>query len=196
VVAQVQKIAVKEGFDPKSVTVQNTSPDAKEVTVPIAVVHNTPADVKKSDVPPGPLAVVGSQDPPSRAEARAELQAVGVEVQAAQEAADNINPLGGRVENVMLTAKDGPANLDTADNFSDTYLKPLKIFNSMIDTIANVWVLLLHQDGLIHSIGTSVCKNSIGRIVLCIKSTFCFVFIPISCSDVIGADCSRSSGSR
>lgn len=138
---KVQKIAVKEGVDPKSVTVQNTSPDAKEVTVPIAVVHNTPADVKKSDVPPGPLAVVGSQDPPSRAEARAELQAVGVvgvEVQAAREAADNINPLGGRVEKVMLTAKDGPANLDTTDNFSDTYLKPLKIFNSMIDTIANV----------------------------------------------------------
>lgn len=135
---KVQKIAVKEGVDPKSVTVQNTSPDAKEVTVPIAVVHNTPADVKKSDVPPEPLAVVGSQDPPSRAEARAELQAVGVEVQAAREAADNINPLGGRVEKVMLTAKDGPANLDTADNFSDTYLKPLKIFNSMIDTIANV----------------------------------------------------------
>lgn len=147
-VAQVQKIAVREGVDSKSVAVQdqNTPPDVKEVTVPIAAVHNTPAGVKKSDVRPGPLAVVGPQDPPSREEARAELQAVGVEVQAARKAADNINPLGGRVEKVMLTAKDGPANLDTADNFSDTYLKPLRIFNSMIDMIANVCVLLLHRE--------------------------------------------------
>lgn len=152
-VAQVQKIAVKleEGIDPKSVAVQdqNTPPDVKEVTVPIAVAHNTPAGVKKSDVRPGPLAVVGPQDPPSREEARAELQAVGVEVQAARKAANNINPLGGRVEKAMLTAKDGPANLDNADNFSDTYLKPLKKFNSMIDIIANVWVLLWHRGGLI-----------------------------------------------
>jgi hypothetical protein len=149
VVGQVQKIALKEGVDPKLLAVQgqNTPPDVKEVTVPIAAVHNTPAGVKKSDVRPEPLAVVGSQDSPSRAEVRAELQAVGVEVQAARKAADNISPLGGRVEKVMSTANDGPTNLDSVDNFSDTYLKPLKIFNSMIDMIANVWVLLWHRGG-------------------------------------------------
>jgi hypothetical protein len=38
--------------------------------------------------------------------------------------------------------QDAQADLDAADGFQDTYLKPLRIFDSVIGEIANVWTLL------------------------------------------------------
>jgi hypothetical protein len=38
--------------------------------------------------------------------------------------------------------QDGQADLDAADGFQDTYLTPLRIFDTVIGEIANVWTLL------------------------------------------------------
>lgn len=150
-VVQVRKIAVKEGVDPKSVAVQgqNAPSDLKEVAVSTAAsqVRNTPSGVKESDVPPS--VVVRVQDTPSHVEGVDETQSPYMALQVAHEGIRNIKTPGRHVATAMLAAKDGPADLDNVGNFGDTYLTPLRIFDSIIEQIANVWVLLLHRDGLI-----------------------------------------------
>ncbi|KAG2335671.1 hypothetical protein BDR05DRAFT_1006571 [Suillus weaverae] len=59
-------------------------------------------------------------------------------LQDAQEAAKRIHPLSGPAITVASVAQDAPADLDAAYNFQDTYLKPLRIFDSVIGEIADV----------------------------------------------------------
>ncbi|KAG1848099.1 hypothetical protein DFJ58DRAFT_843029 [Suillus subalutaceus] len=131
---EVQKntpFAEKENVVPKSMAVQdqNTLPDVKEGAVPIVA-------SQKVMFPPSASRVVDG----------AELQSADVALQAAREATRNIKALGGRAENVISRARDGPADLDTADNLQNTYLKPLRIFDFIIEEITDVRALLLHRD--------------------------------------------------
>jgi hypothetical protein len=151
-VAQVQKItpfAMKKGsVVSKLVTVQdqNTAPDAKEGAVPIvpSQVQHTPSGMKEGDV--SSLAVMHVPGAPSRVEDNVEPQSADMALQAAHEAIRNIKTLGGHSENVLSAARDVPADLETAANFQNTYLKPLRIFDSIIEEITEVRTLLPHQD--------------------------------------------------
>jgi len=49
-----------------------------------------------------------------------------------------MKPLSGHVKSGASTAKNAPADLDAAYNFQDTYLQPLRIFDSVIETLAEV----------------------------------------------------------
>ncbi|KAG2340344.1 WD40 repeat-like protein [Suillus weaverae] len=102
---------------------QNTPPNVKEdAPLPIepvaARVQNTSPGVKESDVPPS--VVVHAQDVPSGVEDGAEPESVDTALQAARETTRNIK------------------TLDTVDNFQNTYLEPLRIFDSIIEEITNV----------------------------------------------------------
>ncbi|KAG2339592.1 hypothetical protein BDR05DRAFT_938889 [Suillus weaverae] len=75
------------------------------------------------------------QAAPSGAEEEANTQSA---LQDAQEAAKRIHPLSGPATTVASVAQDAPVDLDAAYNFQDTYLKPLRIFDSVIGEIADV----------------------------------------------------------
>ncbi|KAG1837691.1 hypothetical protein DFJ58DRAFT_846337 [Suillus subalutaceus] len=59
-------------------------------------------------------------------------------LQGAQEAAKRIHPLSGPAKRVVSVGQGAQADLHTAQGFQDTYLKPLKIFDTVIGEIANV----------------------------------------------------------
>ncbi|KAG1840533.1 hypothetical protein C8R48DRAFT_679553 [Suillus tomentosus] len=146
-VPKITSFAVK-GVVPKSVVVQeqSTSPDVKKETVPIVAsqAQNTPSGVKDNNDPSS--VVVHAQDTPSRVDDSTKSQSAAVALQAAREDARKFKTLGGHAINVISAVRDGPADLDTASSFQDTYLQPLRIFDSAIRNIAEVWALLLHQD--------------------------------------------------
>ncbi|KIK38627.1 hypothetical protein CY34DRAFT_14919 [Suillus luteus UH-Slu-Lm8-n1] len=56
----------------------------------------------------------------------------------AQQAAKRMHPLSGPAITAASVGQDAQADLDAADGFQDTYLKPLRIFDSVIGEIANV----------------------------------------------------------
>ena len=56
---------------------------------------------------------------------------------------DGAKQLGGHANTVASAVVDGPRDLDAADNFQATYLQPLKIFDTVIENLANVWATLL-----------------------------------------------------
>ncbi|KAG2340650.1 WD40 repeat-like protein [Suillus weaverae] len=72
---------------------------------------------------------------PSGVEVEAVTQSA---LQEAQEAAKRIHPLPGPVITVASAGQDAQTKLDVAYNFQDTYLKPLRIFDSVIGGIADV----------------------------------------------------------
>ncbi|KAG1901684.1 uncharacterized protein F5891DRAFT_1107771 [Suillus fuscotomentosus] len=49
-----------------------------------------------------------------------------------------MRPLGGRVTSVVSKAEDGPKDLAAADDIPTTYLQQLKIFDTVIENLANV----------------------------------------------------------
>jgi hypothetical protein len=53
-----------------------------------------------------------------------------------------MHPLSGPPNTAASAVQDAQDNLDAADNFQDTYLKPLRIFDTVIGEIADVWTLL------------------------------------------------------
>ncbi|KAG2109015.1 uncharacterized protein F5147DRAFT_760830 [Suillus discolor] len=99
-----------------------TSPAVKGV-VPKSVVvqeQSTSPDVKKETVP------------------IAKSQSAAVALQAAREDARKFKTLGGHAINVISAVRNGPADLNTASSFQDTYLQPLRIFDSAIRNIAEM----------------------------------------------------------
>jgi hypothetical protein len=59
-------------------------------------------------------------------------------LQDAQEAEKYMHSLSGRETAVVFALENAQEDLDAVDNFEDSYLKPLKIFDAVIDEIANV----------------------------------------------------------
>ncbi|KAG1893238.1 uncharacterized protein F5891DRAFT_986085 [Suillus fuscotomentosus] len=70
-------------------------------------------------------------------------ESVGTELQGAHEASEHMKTLGGRAQSVASIANNTLADLAAADNFQTNYLQPLKIFDTAIEKIANVWAFLL-----------------------------------------------------
>jgi hypothetical protein len=67
-------------------------------------------------------------------------------LQNAKEAVKLMKPLSGHVRSGASTAKNAPADLDAAYNFQDKYLQPLKIFDSVIGTLAEVRTISLDRN--------------------------------------------------
>ncbi|KAG2135365.1 uncharacterized protein EDB93DRAFT_1107121 [Suillus bovinus] len=59
-------------------------------------------------------------------------------LQHAKEAVKGIKPLSKRVQSAVSTTQNAPAGLEDAYTLQDTYLKPLKIFDNVIGTLADV----------------------------------------------------------
>jgi len=59
-------------------------------------------------------------------------------LQNAKEAVTLMKPLSGHVISGASTAQNASTDLDAAYNFQDTYLQPLRIFDSVIETLAEV----------------------------------------------------------
>jgi hypothetical protein len=60
-----------------------------------------------------------------------------------REHTESERPLEGHAVSVASTAEEGPQALNAADNSQATYLQPLKISETVIETLANVWATLL-----------------------------------------------------
>jgi hypothetical protein len=84
--------------------------------------------VMQTQVTPRPPVVEPSVDPQSA-------------LQSAKEDAQHIHPLLGGAQTVAAATQNAPAGLDTADNLAATYLQPLRIFDTVIGKIADVWAL-------------------------------------------------------
>jgi hypothetical protein len=70
-------------------------------------------------------------------------QLVVDEIRGAREGMDNILLFRERNASVASKIENGPTDLDVADSFQSTYLEPLRIFNTVIKNLANVWATLL-----------------------------------------------------
>jgi hypothetical protein len=66
-----------------------------------------------------------------------------VALQDARKRQEGAKQLGGHGNTVASAVVDGPQNLDAADNFQATYLQPLKIFDTVIENLANVWATFI-----------------------------------------------------
>ncbi|KAG2158585.1 uncharacterized protein EDB93DRAFT_554165 [Suillus bovinus] len=62
----------------------------------------------------------------------------GSVLRGAQEVANRMHPLSGPAITAASVVEGGPEDLDAADDFQDTYLKPLKIFDDVIGKIADL----------------------------------------------------------
>lgn len=89
--------------------------------------------------------VVQVLDAPSGVEETPDPQLVDAKLRGAREGTENMRLLGGHVTSVASTANNAPAGLAVADDFQTTYLQPLKIFDTVIGNLANVWAILLGQ---------------------------------------------------
>jgi hypothetical protein len=92
-----------------------------------------------------------------------------------------MNPLSGHATSGASTVQNAPADLEAAYNFQDTYLQPLRIFDSVVGTLADVRDIPIDWDRTNYSVGASICEDCTGRAVLCIKSMFRLSFGSISC---------------
>ncbi|KAG2365666.1 hypothetical protein BDR07DRAFT_1549246 [Suillus spraguei] len=81
-------------------------------------------------------------DAPASVEEIPDLQLVEIKLHDASEGMQSMKPLGTHATSVASAAKDAPEDLDTADNFQTTYLQPLRIFDTVIENLANVWGIL------------------------------------------------------
>jgi hypothetical protein len=78
------------------------------------------------------------QDAPPVLEQSTDPKLVYTALRNARDAADQMNTRLGPPGLVASEGQNGLADLDKTDNFEATYLKPLKIFDSVIGTLADV----------------------------------------------------------
>jgi hypothetical protein len=82
------------------------------------------------------------QDTSSGAKQGADPQSVDTALQDARDGADQMNALLGLARSVASAGQNAPATLDDMDNIeatSCTYLQPLRIFDTVIGKVAEVW---------------------------------------------------------
>jgi hypothetical protein len=70
-------------------------------------------------------------------------QSVDAGLRDAREGVESMRQLGKHSTAVASAAKDGPEDLDAADNLQTTYLQPLRFFDAVVGELADVWVTLL-----------------------------------------------------
>ncbi|KAG1901391.1 uncharacterized protein F5891DRAFT_1029204 [Suillus fuscotomentosus] len=78
------------------------------------------------------------QDASTVVQQGADPQSVNKALQDAGHGADQMKQIGGYARPVLSAGKKGPAALDSIDSFGTTYLQPLRIFDTVIGTIAEV----------------------------------------------------------
>jgi hypothetical protein len=101
-------------------------------------------------------------------------------LQDAQEAEKHMHSLSEHETTVVSVLQSTQKDLDAIDNFEDTYLKPLQIFDVVIGEIADVCRPSSRSEpNLSRSTGTSICKDGIWRVVSCSQSMFSFS-LPLS----------------
>jgi hypothetical protein len=69
---------------------------------------------------------------------------VDVELQGAYDGKENMRLLGGHATSMASAANNAPADLAAAGDFETTYLQPLKIINTVLEKISDVWTILVH----------------------------------------------------
>ncbi|KAG2115897.1 uncharacterized protein F5147DRAFT_758393 [Suillus discolor] len=77
-------------------------------------------------------------DTPPGVEEIPDPQSVDAGLQGAHEATESMRLLGGHVASFLSKAEDGPRDLAAADNLPTTYLRKLKIFDTVIENLVNV----------------------------------------------------------
>jgi hypothetical protein len=70
-------------------------------------------------------------------------QLIHAELQGACDSKQSMGLLGKHATSVTSTTNNAPAGLAASDDFQTSYLQPLKIFDTAIEKIANVWAGLL-----------------------------------------------------
>jgi len=73
-----------------------------------------------------------------------DAQSVDAGLRDAREGVESMRQLGKHSTTAASAAKDGPEYLDAADNFQVPDLQPLKIFDTVVGELVNVWATLLH----------------------------------------------------
>jgi hypothetical protein len=63
----------------------------------------------------------------------------GLVLQNTQEAVEDMHSLSGHKTTVVSILQGAQKDLDAADSFQDTYLQPLRIFDTVIGEVANVY---------------------------------------------------------
>jgi len=98
---------------------------------------------------------------------------------------------------VTSTGQGAQEDFDTADTFQDTYLQPLRIFDTVIGKIADVWALFSFRTELIpfHRY-THMQKWRWACCLVQLKYTFSLSLLISRHSSTICADYSSSVGSR
>ncbi|KAG1811646.1 hypothetical protein EV424DRAFT_121915 [Suillus variegatus] len=77
-------------------------------------------------------------DAPPGVEDIPDSQLVDAKLRDAREGVESTGLLGKHVASALSKAEDGPKDLTAAGDFQSTYLQPLKIFNTVIEELANV----------------------------------------------------------
>ncbi|KAG2369129.1 hypothetical protein BDR07DRAFT_852877 [Suillus spraguei] len=101
---------------------------------------------------------------PSAVRVEADTQSA---LQDTQGAASHIHSLSEPAITVVSDLQGAQEDLDAADSFQDTYLEPLRIFDTVIGTLADVWTLFSIRPELILFTGPSIRKDGTGRVILC-----------------------------
>ncbi|KAG2367106.1 hypothetical protein BDR07DRAFT_361807 [Suillus spraguei] len=121
-----------------------------------------------------------------RASSTPNIAVQGVEVEAhtqsesalqdAQQATARMHLLSGPVTTVASIGQDAHAGLDAASSFQDTYLKPLRIFDTVIEKIADVHPYAKMALGVL-SYAANVCFHSLSpNLPLLLSNHLCRLF--------------------
>ncbi|KAG2104099.1 WD40-repeat-containing domain protein [Suillus discolor] len=124
---------------------------------------NTGADPKSAprdaqlDVSPVSVAPPSDGHTPSTSNTEADPKSA---LRDAQQGGDSMVPLSGPATTAASVGQGAQGDLDTAGNFQDTYLKPLRIFDDVIGQIADLHpyakIALGVLTGLVHSVSFSM----------------------------------------
>ncbi|KAG2043889.1 hypothetical protein BDR03DRAFT_1005106 [Suillus americanus] len=118
-----------------------------------------PSDDNKPQNPSGCANQGVPEEPASKVQASSsgvedipDFKSVDAKLQDTCEFMENMRLLGGPGKSMVPATKDGPKDLDAADDFQTTYpyRPPLKNFDTAIENIVNVWAILLGRKQVLH----------------------------------------------
>lgn len=89
------------------------------------------------------MAVPLVQATPSGEEEGLDPQLVDVELQGACDSIQSMELLGEHAASMKSAAGNASASLAVADDFEAVYLQPLKMISSVLEKIADVWMIIL-----------------------------------------------------
>ncbi|KAG2052434.1 hypothetical protein BDR06DRAFT_997597 [Suillus hirtellus] len=136
--ASRSRIPTKQSADPQDTSLNQNIQDTPHKLSFTHDKHPTPAENPSSQGASGePASKV--LDISSGVEETPGPKSPDAELQGAREALEHMKTFGGRAQSVTSVAANASAGLAAADDFQTNYLQPLKIFDSAIEKIADVW---------------------------------------------------------